>query len=268
MHGAPVVNRRSQRDIEAPEPAFRRYQRAFTRHIRDPRNVSRPPGVEARRMKVYNELLYNNVESFLLACFPVTRKLLGKHKWRRLVREFFAVHRCRSPLFRQIPDEFLRYLETERGESPEDPRVLKYLAHYEWVELALDVSDAGTDPKAVDEKGDLLDGRPALNPVHMLLSYPYPVHRISSSFLPEVEETTYILAFRNFDYVVRFDVLNPVSARLLQLLEPGDLAGSEAIAKIAAELSHPKPEVVLQGGREVLRRLRQEGAVLGVWQRV
>ena len=62
-------------------PEFQQYQFAFTRHIRDPQHQPRPSGVTARRMKIYNELLYNNLESFLLACFPVTRKVLGVRKW-------------------------------------------------------------------------------------------------------------------------------------------------------------------------------------------
>ena len=64
--------------------------------------VITPAGVEARRMKVYNELLYNNTESFLLGCFPVLRRCLGERRWNRLVREFFRVHRSHTPYFRQI----------------------------------------------------------------------------------------------------------------------------------------------------------------------
>ena len=75
-------------------PAFQRYQLAFTAHIRDPKAQPRPKQVEARRMKVYTELLFNNVEGALLACFPVLRQVLGVRKWNRLAREFFAVHRC------------------------------------------------------------------------------------------------------------------------------------------------------------------------------
>ena len=63
---------------EAGLPAFQRYQLAFTGHIRNPQLNKRPRGVEARRMKVYNELVFNNLESFLLACFPVLRKVLGQ----------------------------------------------------------------------------------------------------------------------------------------------------------------------------------------------
>ena len=90
--------------------SLQRYQYAFTAHIRDPRNNPRPAGVPARRMKVYNELLYNNLEGFLLACFPVSRRILGKARWGRLVRAFFAGHRCRTPFFRQIPEELVQWL--------------------------------------------------------------------------------------------------------------------------------------------------------------
>ncbi|MFN3717220.1 MAG: putative DNA-binding domain-containing protein, partial [Thiobacillus sp.] len=67
-------------------PDFQRYQLAFTAHIRDPQANPRPPGVEARRMNIYKDLLYNNVEGFLLACFPVLRRTLGARKWTRMVR--------------------------------------------------------------------------------------------------------------------------------------------------------------------------------------
>jgi hypothetical protein len=102
-------------------PLFQQYQFAFASHIRNPQLNRRPHGVEARRMKVYNELLYNNLEGFLLACFPVLRKVLGKRKWTRLVRDFFTLHRCQSPFFRQIPDEFIYYLKNERGDLSSGP---------------------------------------------------------------------------------------------------------------------------------------------------
>ena len=111
-------------------PLFQQYQFTFTRHIRDPRQYKRPAGIEARRMKIYNELLFNNIEGFLLACFPVLRKVLGKAKWKKLARDFFSTHRCHTPFFRQIPDEFVHYLKVERGGHAGDPAFLQDLAHY------------------------------------------------------------------------------------------------------------------------------------------
>lgn len=249
-------------------PAFQRYQSAFTAHIRDPRANPRPPGAPARRMKVYNELLYNNLESFLLACFPVTRRLLGKRGWARLVRRFFAEHRCRTPLFRQIPEEFVQWLSGARAPGPDDPPYLAHLAHYEWVELAVDVSPAEVPLKQIRADGDLLAGRPALNPVSMQLTYPYAVHRIGPRFRPEAPDAhpTHILVFRNLGDSVQFIVLNAVTARLLAMLREERLTGGEALQRIAAELRHPDPHVVLTGGREILADLHARQAILGVWR--
>ena len=246
-------------------PAFQQYQYAFTAHIRDPRRSPRPAGVPARRMRLYNQLLYNNLESFLLACFPVARRMLGARRWGRLVRAFFAEHRCRTPFFRQIPEEFVRWLQETRGAHLVDPPYLPHLAHYEWVELALDVSPAELDWTVIDREGDLLAARPALNPVAWLLAYPYAVHRIGGRSRPNAPdaEPTHILAFRNLQDRVRFIVLNPVSARLVVLLQSGQLSGREAIEQIVGEIAHPNPPAVLAGGRQILENLRAEGAILG-----
>ena len=254
-------------ESRAPELAsFQQYQFQFTKHIRDPKRNPRPRGAEPQRMKIYNELLYNNLESFLLACFPVTRKILGKSRWSKLVREFFANHRCRTPLFRQIPDEFVQYLQQERSKRADDPPYLVYLAHYEWVELALDVSNKEAELGKINRDGDLLSGRPALNPVLFLLHYPYVVHRIGPEYRPRRKQPTDLLVFRNLNDQVHFIELNPVSARLVQLLQPGKMSGRAALEQITAEMKHPVPATVMAGGQEILQNLHREQAVLGTWQ--
>jgi hypothetical protein len=254
--------------MPARRPPFQDYQYAFAAHIRDPRANPRPAGVPARRMRVYNELLFNNLEGFLLACFPVTRKVLGKTRWRKLVRAFYAGHRCRTPFFRQIPEEFVEWLRGARAGHPDDPPFLPHLAHYEWVELALQVCPLEPEAGSIDRNGALLEGRPALNPVAMLLSYPYPVHRIGPRFRPAAPDpqVTHLLAFRDLQDRTRFLVLNAVSARLVGMLHEGRLTGAEALQAIARELDHPNPSAVMQGGSEILDRLRREEAVLGTWR--
>lgn len=251
---------------KTPElPAFQQFQYALARHIRDPKAHPRPPGVSAGRMKLCNELVFNNIESFLAPCFPVLRRVLGKRKWAGLVREFMAVHRCRTPLFRQVPDEFVQYLQQERGVRADDPPFLSQLAHYEWIELALAVSNAEAQPETCDVGGNLLDGRPALNPVRALLSYPYAVHRIGPRFKPTEaqQETTRLLVFRDLADEVRFIVLNPVAARLLELLQDGALSGQQALQQIAAEIAHPDPGMVVAAGLEILEDLKEQQAILG-----
>lgn len=250
-------------------PKFQAYQLAFARHIRDPKANARPIGVPARRMKIYNELLYNNLEGFLLACFPVLCAVLSERKWAKLVREFFAEHRCHTPLFRQIPDEFVQYVQNERGVRAGDLPFMPELAHYEWIELVLSVSNMEAECDRIDPHGDLASGRPALNPVLALLQYTYPVQRIGPASQPRTPpaQPTYLLVFRDAHYAVRFIELNPVSARLIDLLQSGKLSAEKTLKKIAQELKHPEPRVVIQGGLEILRDLHAQGAVLGTWIR-
>lgn len=244
---------------------FQRYQMAFTGHIRDPKGATRPEGVPARRMRVYNELLYNNIEGFLLACFPVCRAVLGQRKWTRLVREFFREHRSHTPYFRQIPDEFLKYLQ-EGWQRPEDvPEFLPELAHYEWVELELSTSNRDEDLPAHDVGGDLLTGRPLLNPVMRVLAYRYPVHRIGPRHKPRAapDAPTFLLAYRTPGLEVKFSAINAATARLLQIIEEDDeLDGASAIAIPAAEMGQADT-ALLEGGQRTLADLRAMGAILG-----
>ncbi|HUW27261.1 MAG TPA: putative DNA-binding domain-containing protein [Sulfuriferula sp.] len=253
-------------DAKAPELlAFQRYQLAFTAHLRDPRAHPRPRKVEARRMALYRELLYNSVESALLACFPVLRQVLGERKWSKLVREFLAQHRSQAPYFRQIPDEFIRFLQDEWTPAADYPPFMLELAHYEWIELVLSVSAREADLSQLDTRADLLEARPVLNPVMSLLGYVYPVHRIGPRFKPvEVPaQTTQLLVLRDLTDRMRFIVLNPVSARLVSLLETGELSGRAALLRLAKEMHHPEPENMLRFGMEILQNLRAEQAILG-----
>lgn len=250
---------------DSPElrlPEFQRYQFAFTSHIRDPKNVTRPAGVEARRMKVYNELLYNNLESFLLACFPVLRKVLGKHRWTRLVRAFFSMHRSHTPYFRQIPDEFMQFLQNEWEPGEDYPDFLLELAHYEWIELVLTVSNRDEQLTPHDANGDLIEGRPLLNPVLANLAYQYPVHRIRPRG-KIVVAPTFLLVFRDAAFNIRFVEQSPVSARLLRLLEPGTLTGREAVKQLAEEIGHGNPAMLVAFATGFLEELRHAGAILG-----
>lgn len=242
---------------------FQQYQQAFADYIRDPQKASRPAGAKARGMKVYAEIVYANFDETLSACFPVSRKVLGKRAWTKLVRAFVAEHRCTTPLFRQIPEAFLDYLQSTPLTDARPP-FLANLAHYEWVELALALSEAVCSDDAWEPSGSLLEGVPVLAPALMLLTYDYPVHRIGLRYKPVQAnaESMHILAFRRPDHEVKFIVLNPLSARLVQRLQQGE-TGRGALMNIAEELNHPQPEAILRGGLAILENLRVEQAIWG-----
>lgn len=248
---------------------FQRQQYRFAAHIRDPQTNPAPTDVEDRRMAIYRELFYNNVQGFMADSFPVLRTLMDDEQWHRLIRGYFARHRASTPLFPEMPREFLQYLEHEREPADDDPPFLFQLAHYEWVELALSLSDQVPDWRYIDRDGDLLTGRPLLSPLAWPLSYDYPVHRICPEFQPQEPgaQPTFLLVYRDAQEEITFMELNPVTARLLQLIdEEHDLNGEAMLQQIARELNHPEPGVVIEGGRQILNDLRQRGVVPGIRQ--
>lgn len=245
------------------------FQRAFAAHLRNP-DVNPPPaGVDAERAGVYVELLFNNVEDFLTGCFPVLRSLLDDAAWNALVRQFYAEHACSTPYFREIPAEFVQWLTSatlsdrplpfaERSRS-----VLLELAHYEWVEIPLMLADSSIDWAQIDPDGDLLDGIPVLNPVLLLQSYQYPVHRIGTAYQPVAPEPTHLLLLKNAQQKVDFIVLNTVTARLVQLLQENH-SGRSALQQIAEEIQHPDPAQLLEFGLQLLTQFKQQYVLLGI----
>jgi uncharacterized protein len=247
-------------------PAFARAQYAFTAHIRDPERCPRPPDVDERRMAVYRELIYNNLEDFLAANFPVVRQVLGEGGWEGLVRGFLRSHRCHSPLFSEIGLELLEYLHDDGRDGAQYPPFLLELAHYEWVELALSISNADADPTAVDTAGDPLTGVPVLSPLAWSLTYRFPVHRIGPGFQPQepAKEPTHLLVYRDRNDQVRFLEINPITQRLLLLLQAHpDWSGFAILNQIATELTRPEPQRLIEAGRQLLGDLRGRGVILG-----
>lgn len=249
-------------------PVFVRQQYAFAAHIRNPEKNPGPEGIEERRMKIYRELFYNNIEGFIANTYPVLRRILPDDRWHAMMRDYFAQHISHTPLFPEMPREFLKYLEHEREPQPDDPPFLLELAHYEWVELALSLLDEKIDATEIDAQGDLLDGIPVISPLAWVLSYRFPVHKIGPDFQPSEAGgmQTHLIVYRDADFDVRFIEINPVTARLLQLFSGEDaVSGRAALQQVAAELHHPQPGIVIQGGMELLNDLRRRQVILGTY---
>jgi hypothetical protein len=245
---------------------FKQTQYAFAAHIRDPQQHPCPQDVEDRRMNIYRELFYNNVESFMASSFPVLRKILDDVQWHTLIRDYFARHKASTPLFPEMPREFLHYLQNEHEPQDNDPPFLLELAHYEWVELALTLADEENDLKQLSSDGDLLAQHPVLSSLAWPLQYRYPVHQIGPDYQPEqpADSPTFIIVYRNQNDEIGFLEVNPVTARLLHLLtENPTRSGRSVLEQIAKEINHTDPEVVVQGGLTILQDLQARDIILG-----
>ncbi|HEV7490969.1 MAG TPA: putative DNA-binding domain-containing protein [Rhodanobacteraceae bacterium] len=240
-------------------------QTAFAAHVRDPAHAPPPAGIEPRRMAVYTDLFFNNIESLLSANFPVIRSLYDDTAWRALVRVFYSAHRCHTPLFTEIAREFIRWLETRRDAAAGDPAFLVELAHYEWSELAVDLDEAEIADVPHDPHGDVVDGVPIVSPLARVLAYRFPVHRISADFRPAQapQNPTLILLTRDRGDELRFIEIDPLTALLFERLASNEqMSGRECLKILLAELGRDDP-AASESGLAILRRLHDRGALLG-----
>ena len=248
------------------DETFIKEQHTFTQHMRDPENAPAPEGIESRRISIYTDLIFRNIENFIANSFPVLRQVIHDDGWHIILRGFLKKHISRTPYFPKLPLEFLNYLEQEQDEI-ELPAFCIELAHYEWIEISLSFDPREISFKNVDQNGDFLKGIPVLNLLAQPLIYQWPVHKISSNFIPKEkpDEPTYLIVYRNHLYDVGFIELNQIAAKLIEELQKNtDKTGEEILLDIAKQLQHPDPKVVIKGGSEVIQDFKKKDILLGV----
>jgi len=233
----------------------------MARYLRDPQKQPPPEGVEPRRLKIYQDLVYNNIEGFISGGFPVLHSLYEDADWHQLVRAFIDQHRCHTPYFLEISQEFLQFLMEDFSLRDCDPPFIAELAHYEWVELALDVSREELPEPAITD--DILAAVIRLSPLAWLLSYRFPVHRIGPGFRPvEAEEPTYLVVYRDRDDQVRFMELNAATTRLLELVRDNKMSSGGVLLTLLAKEMNMAEDSVLAFGSDQLQQLLEQSVVV------
>lgn len=237
---------------------LRDQQLRMTRFIRDPQTNEPPPGIEARRLAVYRQLFFGNLQSLLAGNFPVLHASLPPEQWQALTEDFYAGYRCQTPLFTEVAGEFVDYLES----CAEQPGWVAELAHYEWIETALLLSDKPEPDHDAD--GDLLDGVPLLSSLAAPLAYVWSVSHIGPQHIPLAApaEPTLLLARRGADLKVHFSRLAPLAHALLVSLQQWQLTGREHL-KALAEIADIELADIQDQGIALLHSLKDLGVVIG-----
>ena len=110
------------------------------------------------------------------------------------------------------------------------------LAHYEWLELA--VETAPDVPAQVGPQGL------ALAAGLQLAGYEWPVHTIGPGAAEVQPATTFVAVYRNRQHLVRFSVLTPAAAQLLAVLQVNMCDWQAACAQLATQWGMPVQEMV------------------------
>lgn len=230
-------------------PDFQKMQYQLAAHIRDPENafyqadrdINGANAIEVRRLQIYEKLFFNNLFEFFSNQFPVLFQVLGAQRWQEITREYLQKHRSRTPLFHELGQEFLLFLQEEFEPIESDPPFLLEMAHYEWVELAVSI-----EPKE-GIQNDLplqasLDACYRLSPLAWPLIYEWPVNQISEAFQPQQkpELPTTLLVLRDEEGQVQFLALSPVLYEMIQMIahEP-ESSVREHLQNLAEHIGQP-----------------------------
>ena len=253
-------------------PKFQAYQQQFVAYLRDPQEHGVLPESLPQSTNIYARLLYSKIEGSLHTCFPIVCELLGTVLWRQLVQAFIREHYCQSPLYREIPDEFIEYLMNQIPQM-ELPEFIIDLAHFEWMELVLETARSEMVDAIFPIQGDPLTIIPVLNPVLHRLHYRYPVQTITASnnywknwqtrVKPYEQEPITLAGYRDMQYNIQFIKLNAVTTRLIELLKEGFYTQEQVLLQLAVELHYSNPETILSFGIDILQQLEQQQIIIG-----
>ncbi|MBL8300532.1 MAG: putative DNA-binding domain-containing protein [Rhodanobacteraceae bacterium] len=250
----------------SPAAELHALQRDFAACIREPERTELPLGVAARRMQVYRELFFNNVEGLLSSNFPVIRTLYDDTAWNALIAAFLRGHRAQTPLFPEIGREFLRWLEQRQQDGCGDEPFLLELAHYEWAELALSLDEHEISTLPHDPDGDIVAGVPVVSPLAWVLGYRFPVQRVSAAYRPAETpaDPTLLLLVRDRRDQVSFLEINALTAALIERLQANtDATGADVVAGLLRDVAPANAAALQQAGCDILRNLHTRQALLG-----
>lgn len=231
-----------------PRRDFQQDQDEFTQHIRQAEFAS-VGDIEDRRLNIYRELFYNNLESFISGTFPVLKECVSSDIWHAAVRRFFIEHRCESPYFLEISEEYLQYLAADSENSLNFPKYAYSLAHWEWMELFADayteLEENELTPVNLDE--DIVTTVECA----WLQAYEYAVHKIEPDN-DVVQEPTFLLIYRDASQTVGFVELNPLSYLLFEALQNNSRLTIQSVVQEIATAHNMTLQQLLPGARETI----------------
>lgn len=247
--------------------SFIETQQNFMDYIKDPANPL-PGGIEARRMKIYRELFFNNIDGFVSNAFPVLKSLYSEQDWQQRVQQFFVTHDCHTPIFIEIAQEFLLFLQTEYTATELDPPFMLELAHYEWLELVVAVAQDNAQQAIIDSSTMNIDVLKAaalsLSATAQIAQYTFDVQHISEDYRPETPTATpqFFCIYADFDDEVSFLQLNPLTAQVLAYISQFEsVQYEELIGWLLETYPAMAHDVLAQGCLELIVQLSDKGII-------
>ncbi|AQS36840.1 hypothetical protein Sps_01675 [Shewanella psychrophila] len=241
--------------------SFEAIQQSFIDYIKEPSRPL-PEGTEARRMKIYRDLFFNNINGFVTSAFPVLKSLYSEEDWLALVQEFFVTHDCQTPIFIEIAQEFVVFLQSEYLLKESDPVFIIELAHYEYMELVVAVAKDNPLHQNIQEPIEQVSL--CLSDTAKVLQYSFDVQRISEDYRPvaPAETPQLFCLYRDVQDEVIFLQLNPLTAQVLGYLSQYEsVSFYHLLSWLKQTYPQMEEEILAHGCGDMLVELAVKGVV-------
>jgi len=247
--------------------SFIETQQRFMDYIKDP-TMPLPDGIEMRRMKIYRELFFNNIDGFVTNAFPVLKSLYTESAWTERVQQFFVEHDCHTPIFLEIAQEFLLFLQTQYTPTSIDPPFMLELAHYEWLELVVAVAQDDPQQRLIDAEAIDPDGLHTMllsvSACAQIAQYRYDVQHISPEYQPTTptESPQFFCIYADHHDEVSFLALNPLTAQVLAYLSQFEgVSYTDLIDWLLTTYPNMEPSALTDGCFTLIAQLSSKGII-------
>jgi hypothetical protein len=174
--------------------------------------IRKQEDIENKRLKVYQNLFFNNIKNFVDNTFVVTKTLFTEKEWESLIKDFLLNAYSRTPYFKDISNEFYNFHKYKLEKH------ISELMDYELSELRLYIKDADFSINYKLNTNDLFK----ISDLVEIQHYEYPVHLIHSDYKIE-QKDTFLITYRNIDNKVNFIEINEMTFLLIFEIENKNL---------------------------------------------
>ena len=215
-------------------------------------------GFDGQGAAIYKELFINNFNSLISSCFPILRSILPRELWHSLVKEIFTKVKLQKTIFYQISFELVSYLE--HNPLVDYPFAFD-LAHYEWLELEIELRANEINFNSFEPNLDVLNYSWRLSSCAVIKLYKYDVHNIGPNYQPKKEINTCLIVYKNNDQV-QFIKVSDQSYQLLQCVFSETISAKEIIINLCLLYPNLNQSQLLDETKKLISMLYQEQVIL------
>ncbi len=226
-------------------------------------NISEKLNINEKRIPIYHNMIFSNIEKYLKYAYPITYDLLSKKQWDQLTYEFVTEHDCTTAAFRKMPKELCIFVKKRNYAKEFQIPYLDDLLLFEWLEI-----EVHQMPDQTFEKhrviGDVLKDQLLLNPEFILYRFSYPVFK-KHPLPKETNAGSYpLFIYRHPDTLnVHFISLSPFFATVIQELTQKSSSGKAVLKKVLKAHPIADENKVFSTGKAFFESLLKERAIYG-----